>query len=169
MPRFIGEDDISAQKHIDSFYPFAKNLSVENLDVILRLFVQSLDGEAKKWFKTLPNDSINTWEEMENAFIKKWGNKKDYGYILREFNAMKKKHNEYVSKFIKMFNKLYNSLPIEIKPPQVVAKVFFSRAFELEFGFTLIERMSRTLDQIQTDALEVEANFTSTRMWKGKY
>jgi len=40
--------------------------------------------------------------------------------------------------------------------------------FEPKFGFTLRERKSRTLDQIQIDALEVEANFTSIGKWKRK-
>ena len=41
-------------------------------------------------------------------------------------------------------------------------------ALESEFGFTLRERKSRTLDQLQVDALEVEANFTSAGKSRGK-
>lgn len=70
--------------------------------------------------------------------------------------------------FIKRFNKLYNNLPKEIKHPQATAKVVFAGAFKSEFRFTLRERKSASLDQIQTDALEVEANFTSTGKSKGR-
>ena len=73
-----------------------------------------------------------------------------------------------MSKFIKRFNKLHNSLPVEIKPPKEAAKVVFLGDFEPEFGFTLRERKSRTLDQIQIDALEVEANFTSIGKLRGR-
>lgn len=59
---------MTTQRHIETFFAFTKNLNVEQLDVIMRPFVQSLDGEAKKWFKGLPNASITTWEELENAF-----------------------------------------------------------------------------------------------------
>ena len=65
------------------------------------------------------------------------------------------------SEFVKRFNKLYNSLPIEMKPPPVGAKVVFARDFEVDFSFTLRERRSPTLEQIQTDALEIEANMTT--------
>ena len=41
------------------------------------------------------------------------GEKRDHGYILTEFNAMKKKLDEDISDFIKRFNKLYNNLPAE--------------------------------------------------------
>lgn len=66
---------------------------------------------------------------------------------------MKRKDNEDVSKFIKWFNKLYNSLPAEIKPSQATAKVDFAGAFEPYFGFTLIERNSNSLGHIQINAL----------------
>jgi len=128
------------------FVHFVENLNVEHLDVVLRIFVQSLDGGARKWFKFVSNASITTWEELDNYFMQKWGEKRDHGYILIEFNAMKKKHNEDVSQFIKSFNKLYNRLLAEIKPPQVAAKVVFVGYFEPYFGFTLRERNSCSLD-----------------------
>ena len=82
LPRFSGENDTEAQKHVEIFCSFAENFNVEHLDVVLRLFVQSLDGEARKWFKTLGAHSINTWEAMEDAFIKKWGKGKIMGMSL---------------------------------------------------------------------------------------
>ena len=53
------------------FRSFAENLNVEHLDVLLRLFVQSLDGEARKWFKTLADRSVDTWERMDEVFLRK--------------------------------------------------------------------------------------------------
>ena len=55
-----------------------------------------------------------------------------------------------------------------MKPHQTTAKVVFVVAFESEFGFSLRERDSATLDEAQTDALEVEDNFTSTGKSKGR-
>ena len=95
------------------FFTFAKNLNVEHLDVMMRLFVQYLSGEARKWFKGLPNDSINYWEELETLFTQRWGEKRDPGY---SFTSIKRKPNENIPEFVKIFNKLYNSLPIDMKP-----------------------------------------------------
>ena len=66
--------------------------------MVLRLFIQSFDGEAQKWFKSLADHTITTWEEMENSFTLKWGEKRDHGYALTEFNALKKRKNEDVTK-----------------------------------------------------------------------
>ena len=104
---------------------------MEHLDVFLRMFVQSLDGEARKWFKTLGDRSITTWEGMEDTFLRKWGEKKDHGHCLTEFNTLRKRHNKGVSEFIKRFNKLYLSLPADMKPHQTAAKVVFVAAFRI--------------------------------------
>ena len=68
LPRFTGEDEINAKKYLPVFFNFAENLNVVHFDVVMRIFVQSLDGEAIKWFKVFPNNSINTLEELENKF-----------------------------------------------------------------------------------------------------
>ena len=94
--------------------------------MVLRLFIQSLDGEARKWFKYLTNNVVTTWEEMENFFTLKWGEKRNHGYVLTEFISLKKRQNEDVTNFLKRFNKLYNNLLAEIKPPQATAKVVFA-------------------------------------------
>ena len=136
--------------------------------MVLRLFVQILDGEARKWFKSLADHTVHTWEEMENLFTLKWGEKRDHGYVLTEFNSLRKNDNEDITEFIKRLNKLYNDLPAKIKPHQAVVKVVFAEAFEPNFGFNLREIRSTSLDQIQTNALEVEENFSYTGKFKGK-
>ena len=100
LPRFTREANTSAQRHIENFYAFAKNVNVEHLDVMLRLFAQSFDGEARKLFKYLA-DYTATWEEMENFFTLKLEEKRDHGYVVTEFNALKKRHNEDVTEFIR--------------------------------------------------------------------
>ena len=98
--------------------------------MVLRLFVQSLDGEARKWFKTLAGRSITTWDNMEDTFLRKWGEKKGHGQCLTEFTTLKKRHNEGVLEFIKRFNKLYLSLLADMKPHQTAAKFVFVATFD---------------------------------------
>jgi len=104
IPRFTWEDEQTTENHISIFCNFAENLNVEHLDVVLRIFVQSLDREARKWFKWLLNNSIPTWDEMERLFTQRWG-KRDHEYSLTEFNAIKKKSDETIVEFVRRFNK----------------------------------------------------------------
>ena len=55
-----------------------------------------------------------------------------------------------------------------MKPHLNAAKVVFIATFESDFGFSLRERKPATLDDAQSDALELEANFASTGKLKGK-
>jgi hypothetical protein len=48
MPKFTGEEKITTEDHLSSFYSYAYNLNIENEDVRLRFFIQNLDGEARK-------------------------------------------------------------------------------------------------------------------------
>jgi hypothetical protein len=62
LPKFMGEGDITAEAHLESFYSFIDNHAIENEDVWMMIFVHSLDGEARKWFRALPPGSIDEIE-----------------------------------------------------------------------------------------------------------
>ena len=55
-----------------------------------------------------------------------------------------------------------------MKPHQNAAKVVFIAAFDSDFGFSLRERKLATLDDAQSDALELEENFSFTGKLKVK-
>ena len=54
MPKFTGAEGVIDKEHLESFYSYANNLDINEEDVWMRGFVQSLDGEARKWFRNLP-------------------------------------------------------------------------------------------------------------------
>ena len=70
MPKFTGTEGVSAQEHLESFYNYADNLDISEDDVWMRVFVQSLDGEARKWFKELTPRYIADIEVLDDAFLK---------------------------------------------------------------------------------------------------
>jgi hypothetical protein len=51
-------------------------------DVWMRIFVQSLDGEVRKWFMNLRNNSITTITDLDATFLRNWGDKKDDLYYM---------------------------------------------------------------------------------------
>ena len=53
MPKFTGTEGVTTEEHLESFYSYADNLEINEDDVWMRVFVQSLDGEARKWFREL--------------------------------------------------------------------------------------------------------------------
>jgi hypothetical protein len=86
------------------------------------------------------------------------GREKRHLYYLTEFGSLKKKKMKLFVDFNRRFNKLYNKIPIDIKPSQPTTKVTYVGAFEANFSMVLRERRSPTLLIMQDDAIDIEGN-----------
>jgi hypothetical protein len=168
MPKFTGEGDITAEEHLAAFYSYADNLNIENEDVWMRVFVQSLDGEVRKWFRGLAPGSIARIKALDSAFLRQWGDRKDFMYYMTEFGSLKKMDGESVSDFSKRFNKMYNKIPAEIKPSEASAKISYASVFGPDFCLLLRERRASSLAQMQDAAIEVESNVLAANRLRNK-
>jgi hypothetical protein len=158
MPKFTGEEDIAAEEKLVAFYSYVDNLNIENEDVWMGVFVESLDGEVRKWFRGLTPRSITGIKSLYGVFLRQWGDKKDFMYYITKFGSLKRKEGESVSDFSKRFNKMYNKIPVEIKPTEASAKITYASDFDLDFCLLLRERRATSLDHMQDATLEVESN-----------
>ena len=145
MPKFMGEEDVTAEEHLVAFYSNANNQNIENEDVWMRVFVQILFGDARKWFRGLAPGSITGIEALDEAFLRHWGDKKDFLYYIIEFGYLKRKEGEFVSNFSKRFNKMYKKIPNDIKPTETMEKITYASALDPDFCLLLRERRSSSL------------------------
>jgi hypothetical protein len=90
---------------------------VAHEDVKMKLFVLSLEEDAHDWFSDFADNKFKTIKDLINAFIEKWGDKKEHRHLLATLNTIKKNENETMEEFNKRFNELINSLHKDIKPP----------------------------------------------------
>jgi hypothetical protein len=111
LPRFNGDGSITVEENLSLFYSFADNFNVEHFDMWMRLFLQSLNGEARKWFKSLPANSITDIVALDQAFLKHWANKKDFQYYNTEFGSLRRKQGKSIPDFTKRFNQMYGKIP----------------------------------------------------------
>ena len=129
----------------------------------MRLFAQSLSGEAKKWYRDLPARSISTFEAFRTAFLERWDDKKSPLQVLCQYNSLKKGGFEYVHEFSSRFMRVYNSIPADIKPLVGTAKLHYvDDSFDNDFALLLRERKSMSLPVVFKDALELEANMMAS-------
>jgi hypothetical protein len=70
LPMFTSEGDIVAEEHLEAFYNFTDDHVIMHADVWMRIFIHSLEGKARKWFKTLAPRSIDGIEALDNAFLR---------------------------------------------------------------------------------------------------
>jgi hypothetical protein len=168
MPKFAGEGDITAKEHLAIFYSYADNLNIESEYVWMRVFIQSLDGEVRKWFRGLAPGSVVGIEALDSVFLRQWGDRKDYMYYMTKFGALKKMEGESISDSSKRFNKMYNKIPAEIKPSKASAPISYAGAFDPDFCLLLRERRATSLAQMQDETIEVESNILAADRLRNK-
>ncbi|KAH9307193.1 hypothetical protein KI387_044408, partial [Taxus chinensis] len=56
------------EEHVAAFITACGVLGVEDEDVSVRLFVESLQERAVEWFYMLPLRSVTCWEDIRSAF-----------------------------------------------------------------------------------------------------
>jgi hypothetical protein len=166
LPRYNGEGEVTVEEHLVAFYSFADNFNIDYADVWMKLFVQSLDGEVRKWFKGLPPASIADIEALDETFIKQWGDRRDYLYYITKFGALKRNNGESISDFTKRFNKMYGRIPDDIKPNEAFTNITYANAFNAYFSLFLRERISTTLMSMQEATIEVEYNILALERLK---
>ena len=66
--RFTGDDSKTTYKHVGQFLAQVSDVGTGDVHKV-KLFHLSLSGVAFNWFTSLaPNNSINTWVELEEKF-----------------------------------------------------------------------------------------------------
>jgi len=138
--KFTRTEGVTVEEHLESFYSYADNLDISEDDVWMRVFVQSLDGEVRKWFIELTQRYIADIEALYYAFLKHWGDKKDLLYYNTNFGNLKRENGELLSNFNKRFNCMYRKIAVEVKPTTTSAKITYVSAFDSDFCLLLRER-----------------------------
>ena len=72
----------TAQQHVDKMSNFFELHEIDEEDVQMRLFTQTLTGDAKKWFKAFPANHIADLANFQRLFIDRWEKKKNPLQIL---------------------------------------------------------------------------------------
>ena len=120
------DEEITAKEHVDQFNDFIDREEIDHEDVKMRLFSQSFTGEVRKWFKALVIGSLQNWNEFEDSFLRKWGNRENHVKALTEYNSLKRAVDETVQNLSKIFNKVYDSIPAHLKPPPGAAQLRYA-------------------------------------------
>jgi hypothetical protein len=97
FPKFTGDDGEIADFHMRDFYSYFVINPVDDdaEDVVMKLFSNTLHGNAKKWYDSLPNTSITSMDHFEEVFLEEWGIKsKESPVLLKNFEDIKKTENE---------------------------------------------------------------------------
>ena len=80
--------------------------------------------------------------------MKKWVEKKNPLQILDDYNALKMNPTEYLQHFTARFNRIYDSIPKNIKPPPGLALPHYLDGFNPNMAYHLRERNPSTIEEM---------------------
>jgi hypothetical protein len=68
LPKFGGYVDDNPSQHLFEFHKLVDELNVHHEDVLMKLFMFSLERDARLWYKYLPHSSIPSLKEFHTTF-----------------------------------------------------------------------------------------------------
>jgi len=142
---------------------YFENYEIDDDGVRMKIFVQSLIGDVRPWFRALPVNSIADPKALYQTFINRWEKKKYPLHILSEYDTIKRGPQEAVLDYCARFNNVYNAIPQNLRPPPDLALYKFPDGFDSDMAYQLRERAPQSLAKMQNVAISVEANLISKR------
>jgi hypothetical protein len=133
---------------LEAFENFLDQFEIIHDDVIMRLFSKTLFKDVAIWFKDLRADSIGSCIELSNDFSKYWGENKYFDLYLVDFYALKREENEAFPVFNRRFYNIYHDMPLEVRPTETAAMVYYVMGLHSELSLLLLERKSSSLRQL---------------------
>ena len=68
LPRFREKEEDNLAHHVIKFHQYMDQLSIHHEDVLMKMFMYSLEGFARQWYRILPTASISTLKDFHDAF-----------------------------------------------------------------------------------------------------
>lgn len=158
IPKFSRNGEVLREDHIRSFQNTLDDFDVQEEDVFIKIFMQSLTEDARDWCKSLPDSSIHSWEEFKRIFIEQYESYVDPKFSLHEITNIQKGYNETISNFNMNFTKFLNKLPLNLKPNDSTSLMFYINSFDPKTRYELRIINPPILIEAYKDAIIIESN-----------
>jgi hypothetical protein len=96
LPHFNGTGPLNAQQHVDKMNDYFDLHEVDEADIQMRFFAQSLTGDVKKCYKGLCSTLVLDLTAFQRIFVDRWEVKKNPLQILSEYENIRRNQGEMV-------------------------------------------------------------------------
>jgi hypothetical protein len=160
LPKFQGNNGINAQDYIDQFLKVCDDEGVEHEDTAMKIFVATLEGEARSWYKSLQNNSIHGLNPFFEKFLERWGDKQDTSFLLRNSTDLNKKENETILEFNTRFAKAYPKIRTTLRPNVEFALISYLEKFNGILGVLIKRKEPTSLDVAYQVAITIKKHMS---------
>jgi hypothetical protein len=165
LPGFSGRNGERADFHMNNFYSYfmLHPVADEAEDVVMKLFSNTLHGDAKKWYNNLPNASITSMDQFEEVFLEEWGIKsEDIPILQKKIEDIKQNENETLFDFQSRFEGTLHQIPEAHRPGEEYVVHIYTHAILAHLGLPLRRRAPKTLNEAYGMAKEIKNNIFSS-------
>ena len=131
---FDGSSTYTTQQHAKKMTNYFEKYEIDTNDVRMKIFIQSLTGDVRTWFRAIPANNINDLQALYIAFLNRWEKKKDPLQILSEYENLKRGTQKTVQDYCTRFNNVYNAIPQNFRPPLDLALIKFPDGFDYDMA-----------------------------------
>jgi hypothetical protein len=68
LPRFYEGENDNPFEHAHEFHSLMQHLEIHHKDILMKMFLYSLEGYARKWYRTLLASSISSLKDFHDVF-----------------------------------------------------------------------------------------------------
>lgn len=158
LPKFSRNHENSASHHVQLYSDLVGDFEIAHEDIQMKLFVQTLEDDARDWFLFLPACSISSWDELLSAFMMQFGERVSISDYFDKFLKIQIRNGELVLEFNIRFAKILNEIPESYKPDDQMCLVVYLSAFDQKMSYLLRDKEPKTLHQAFMTAIEIENN-----------
>ena len=131
-----------------------------------KLFVQTLEGDARDWFSFLPVCFISSWSELHSGFIEQFGERVSMSDSYDKFFKIHIVSDELMPQFNIRFARILNDIPKNYRPDEQMCLAIYLGAFDRKMSFLLRDKEPQTLYQAFVTARDIENNLKHGLMKK---
>ena len=124
----------------------------------MKLFVQTLEGDARDWFCFLPARFISSWSELHSTFMEQFG---EWVSMFDSYDKFFKIHigsDELVPQLNIRFARSLNDIPESYRPNDQMCLAIYFGAFDSKMSFLLRDKEPQALYQAFLTARNIENN-----------
>jgi hypothetical protein len=156
LPIFSGDGRVDPKRHLDLFLDMCDFHLIQHDDVMVRLFLQTLTGQAYEWYTSLPIRSISDFDDIEKSFFTMYAPPVAYHTLLTNFTQIHMIKGERIRDFNLIFFKTLNKIPEEKNPNDPVILGCYKNAMPSNVKFSIRDSLIEYLDHAIQKATEME-------------
>jgi len=133
-------------------------LALSSKNVVIQLFVQTLEDESLLWFNALLTNSIINWNELTTQFNEKYSVLVDNHSLLKYLTTISKRADQTFKDFNLRFTWTKTKVPTILRPSDDIFFLFYIQDLDLEIRYILKNKGVNDLANVMDTTKRIKNN-----------